>query len=200
MVRRHKYLQQSHRVRDSTLDDRTSRFGRQLLSSSTAPPYFHVRRCQEILLRQVVLISPTLWPRPPLSLTPFCGGVTQNPNRSLVLLAAPQTNERTNERATTTAATTTTITRGRAQRAREIDDRDVAAEARRQFKSFRDESDPLKVQMLVADAVNHLEAMQGSTRGGGSADGAGGGGDSWLDIHDPADKRGRVGEGFPWQR
>ncbi|CAM9468214.1 unnamed protein product [Hapterophycus canaliculatus] len=90
--------------------------------------------------------------------------------------------------------------RGILKRAREIDDKDVAAEARRQFKSFRDEADPLKIQMRVADAVNHLEAMQGSTRGGGPADGAGGGGGSWLDIHDPEDKRGRVGESFPWQR
>lgn len=72
----------------------------------------------------------------------------------------------------------------------------MAAEARRQFKCSRDETDPLKVQMLVADAANHLEAMQGPTRGAGSTSGGG----SWLDIHDPEDKRGRVGQGFPWQR
>lgn len=82
------------------------------------------------------------------------------------------------------------------QRARSIGDQDVAAETRRQFKASRDETDPLKIQMLVADATNHLEAMQGSTRGAGSS----GDGGSWLDIHDPEDKRGRVGEGFPWQR
>ena len=86
--------------------------------------------------------------------------------------------------------------RANLQRARSIEDKDVAAEARRQFKASRDETDPLKIQMLVADATNYLEAMQGSTRGGGSS----GGGDSWLDIDDPEDKRGRVGEGFPWQR
>ncbi|CAM9723093.1 unnamed protein product [Pylaiella littoralis] len=80
------------------------------------------------------------------------------------------------------------------KRARAIEDKDVATEARRQFKSSRDETDPLKVQMLVADATNHLEAMQGSTRGAGSTSG------SWLDIQDPEDKRGRMGEGFPWQR
>lgn len=84
------------------------------------------------------------------------------------------------------------------QRARALEDKDLADEARRQFKSSMGETDPLKVQMMVADAANHLEAMQGSTRGAGS--GGGGGGDSWLNIHDPDDKRGRVGEGFPWQR
>ncbi|CAN0421509.1 unnamed protein product [Ectocarpus sp. 8 AP-2014] len=88
--------------------------------------------------------------------------------------------------------------RGVLKRARDLEDKDVADEARRQFKSCLGETDPLKVQMMVADATNHLEAMQGSTRGAGS--GAGGGGDSWLDIHDPEDTRGRVGEGFPWQR
>lgn len=82
------------------------------------------------------------------------------------------------------------------QRARSIEDKDVAAEARRQFKASRDETDPLKIQMLVADATNHLEAMQGSARGAESSGGEG----SWLDIDDPEDKRGRVGEGFPWQQ
>eukprot|EP00903_Cladosiphon_okamuranus_P014984 g13868.t1 len=77
--------------------------------------------------------------------------------------------------------------RGILKRARSIEDKDVAAEARRQFKASRDETDPLKIQMLVADASNHLEAMQGSVLGAGSS----GGGDSWLDIDDPEDKRGR---------
>ncbi|CAN0126120.1 unnamed protein product [Ectocarpus fasciculatus] len=90
--------------------------------------------------------------------------------------------------------------RGILKRARALEDKDVADEARRQFKSSLGETDPLKVQMMVADATNHLEAMQGSTRGAGSGAAGGGGGDSWLDIHDPEDKRGRVGEGFPWQR
>ncbi|CAM9844495.1 unnamed protein product [Ectocarpus sp. 4 AP-2014] len=88
--------------------------------------------------------------------------------------------------------------RGILKRARALEDKDVADEARRQFKSCLGETDHLKVQMMVADATNHLEAMQGSTRGAGS--GGGGDGDSWLDIHDPEDKRGRVGESFPWQR
>ena len=83
-----------------------------------------------------------------------------------------------------------------AQRARALGDKDVAAEAGRQFRSSREETDPLKIQMLVADATNYLEAMQGSTRDAGAS----GGGGSWLDIDDPEDKRGRVGEGFPWQR
>lgn len=83
------------------------------------------------------------------------------------------------------------------QRARVVEDKDVAIEVRRQFRTARDETDPLKVQMLVADASNQLEAMQGTTRGGAS--GAGGGA-SWLDIDDPEDQRGRVGQGFPWQR
>lgn len=82
------------------------------------------------------------------------------------------------------------------QRARAIEDNDVADEVRRQFRTSRDETDPLKLQMLVADASNQLEAMQGTARGGGSA----GGGASWLDINDPEDQRGRVGQGFPWQR
>lgn len=87
-------------------------------------------------------------------------------------------------------------TTAKIQRARSIEDKDVAEEARRQFKASRDETDPLKIQMLVADATNYLEAMQGSTRGAGSS----GDGNSWLDIDDPEDRRGRVGEGFPWQR
>eukprot|EP00752_Nemacystus_decipiens_P010524 g9372.t1 len=78
--------------------------------------------------------------------------------------------------------------RGILKRARSINDQDVASEARRQFKASRAETDPLKIQMLVADATNHLEAMQGSTREAGSS----GGGDSWLDIDDPEDKRGRL--------
>lgn len=53
----------------------------------------------------------------------------------------------------------------------------------------------MKLQMLMAEATNYLEAMQGSTRAGPT-----GGGGSWLDIKDPEDERGRVGEGFPWQR
>lgn len=54
----------------------------------------------------------------------------------------------------------------------------------------------MKLQMLMADATNYLEAMQGSTREASS----GRTGGSWLDIKDPEDERGRVGEGFPWQR
>lgn len=73
---------------------------------------------------------------------------------------------------------------------------DVAAEAQRQFKLCSDETDPLKIQRLVADAANHLEAMQGSARAGAGA----GGGGSWLDVDDPEDERGRMGVGFPWQR
>ncbi|CAN0401829.1 unnamed protein product, partial [Laminaria digitata] len=84
--------------------------------------------------------------------------------------------------------------RGILKRARTLGDKDVADDARRQFRSSRDEADPLKLQMLMADATNYLEAMQGSTREGSS------GGGSWLDIKDPEDERGRVGEGFPWQR
>ncbi|CAM9546797.1 unnamed protein product, partial [Ectocarpus sp. 12 AP-2014] len=63
--------------------------------------------------------------------------------------------------------------RGILKRARALEDKDVADEARRQFKSCLGETDPLKVQMMVADATNHLEAMQGSTRGVGSTGGGG---------------------------
>ena len=89
----------------------------------------------------------------------------------------------------------------RKQRARELEDKDVAAETRRQFKLSQEETDPLKIKMAIADATNYLETLQGASRTGAGAGVVGaGGGDSWLDIDDPDDKRGRVGTGFPWER
>lgn len=79
-----------------------------------------------------------------------------------------------------------------------MDDKDLAAEARRQFKLSQEETDQLKIRMLVADAKNQLEVLQGAVRTSGSSSAGGGG--SWLDIDDPEDKRGRVGTGFPWER
>lgn len=85
----------------------------------------------------------------------------------------------------------------RRQQARKLEEKCVAAEAKRQFRLSRHETDALTVKMLLADAVNYLEAMHGSLRGGGvEANGAG----SWLEIDDPEDERGRVGADFPWER
>lgn len=81
------------------------------------------------------------------------------------------------------------------QRARTLGDAGVADEARQQFRVGKDEVEPLKIKMLLADAKNYLEAMQGSSWGKEV-----GGGASWIDIDDPEDERGRVGQGFPWER
>lgn len=85
-----------------------------------------------------------------------------------------------------------------AQRSRALGDSSVADEARRQFWAARNETDSLKINMLIADASNYLDALQASSEGVSSRGGATSG--SWLDIDDPLDKRGRVGTGFPWER
>ncbi|CAM9274548.1 unnamed protein product, partial [Choristocarpus tenellus] len=79
---------------------------------------------------------------------------------------------------------------------------EISTEVRRQFRLWREETDSLKISLLVADAIKYMESMQGGSgrdfqRDSAASEGSKG---SWLDIDDPEDPRGRVGTGFPWQR
>ncbi|CAM9328358.1 unnamed protein product [Discosporangium mesarthrocarpum] len=75
---------------------------------------------------------------------------------------------------------------------------EISQEVRKKFRSSQTEDDPLKIRMMVADAEQHLEYLQGASRGAPKA--GNGPQDSWLDIDDTEDQRGRVGVGFPWER
>eukprot|EP00953_Heterococcus_sp_UTEX-ZZ885_P016330 9182-Heterococcus_DN1.PRE.2 len=83
--------------------------------------------------------------------------------------------------------------------ARRMDDKqqgqEVAAQIKAQYRTFQHETDSLKLRMLMADAAQHVDALQGAVHRKLPA-GVG----SWMDTQDEEDRRGRVGLDFPWQR
>ena len=72
---------------------------------------------------------------------------------------------------------------------------EVAAQIKTQYRLFQHETDSLKLRMLMADAAQHVDTLQGAVHRKLPA-GVG----SWMDTQDEEDRRGRVGLDFPWQR
>lgn len=88
------------------------------------------------------------------------------------------------------------------KQARILKETGVADEARRQFRTTRDKTDPLMLRAAISEAEWYLESMMQSSKKHGLAGdpGRSNKGGSWMDVDDPGDERGRVGEGFPWER
>lgn len=89
---------------------------------------------------------------------------------------------------------------------------DLKVQVKNEFKSHKDETNPFNVQRDLVEGRRRLQEVQAMTgyspSGGGSgSDAVTGNGatndhdeDSWMNTNDPIDPRGRVGEGWPWNR
>ncbi len=63
-----------------------------------------------------------------------------------------------------------------------------------EFKSKKDLSDPVAIKSLLTEGYRNLKKLEelGPIKAYSS--------DSWINIQDEEDKRGRVGEGWPWDK
>ena len=78
--------------------------------------------------------------------------------------------------------------------------REAWKEVREQFQRHSYETDPVTIQMALREGerrLSQLRSLVGYTKP--SADGTDDE-DSWLNIKDPDDVRGRVGTDWPWER
>ena len=91
-------------------------------------------------------------------------------------------------------------------------------EIRREFRALKHETDPFQRQRAIADGQRRaaeLRGLTGEPNNGGGDDGDRTNknaaaaaaaalrqedADSWINIVDPEDQRGRVGSGWPWAK
>lgn len=66
---------------------------------------------------------------------------------------------------------------------------------RAQFKAHKSATDPISIKALMTDARRALEQLDRGPTGNNKPEA-----DSWLNGSTDGDIRGRVGEGWPWQR
>jgi hypothetical protein len=72
---------------------------------------------------------------------------------------------------------------------------DLKAQVQRDFRAHKNDQDPFNIQRSLAEGKRRFQELQEFTGQDKKYEG-----DSWMKIKDPEDSRGRVGEGWPWQR
>lgn len=73
---------------------------------------------------------------------------------------------------------------------------DLHEQVRKEFRTHMADTDPFNIQRALAEGKRRFEELQQLTGG----DNNNNGGNSWMNIQDDEDPRGRVGHGWPWQK
>jgi Complex 1 protein (LYR family) len=68
-------------------------------------------------------------------------------------------------------------------------------QVRKEFKSHQHDHDPFNIQRAVAEGKRRLQELQDFTGQSNIYEG-----ESWINTPDAEDPRGRVGQGWPWQK
>jgi hypothetical protein len=72
---------------------------------------------------------------------------------------------------------------------------DLRLQVRQEFRAHKDLNDPYNLQRALAEGKRKYKELQEFTGSNKKYDG-----DSWVNIEDAEDPRGRVGTGWPWQQ
>ena len=73
-------------------------------------------------------------------------------------------------------------------------------EVQSSFERYKNETDALTIQMALREGERQLEQVRSMVGYVGADNAAKTDGDSWLNIDDEEDPRGRVGVAWPWER
>ena len=72
---------------------------------------------------------------------------------------------------------------------------DLRDQVRKEFQMNKSDTDPFSIKQNIADGQRRFEELQEFTGQSNKYSG-----DSWINIQDPDDPRGRVGTGWPWAK